>query len=563
MLEIGSVIDDTYKILNVVGKGGMSIVYLARNERANKQWAIKEIFKSDYKDFEIDKKEINMMKKLKHSHLPSIVDVIEGNGSLLIVMDYIEGRSLDQILKEQGAQPEHLVIEWAKQLCDVLIYLHSREPAIIYRDMKPANVMLKPDGTITLIDFGAAREYKPQNAKDTVSLGTRGYAAPEQYEGHGQSDARTDIYCLGVMLFQLLTGENPHHLQAIRNINAGLSSGLEAIIEKCTRVKKEERYQSCTELLYALENYWKLDIAYQKQQKKKLISFFIPLIVTCCFGISALIFGILEHQVLKSNYDAYLLAAQNSISKEDEIANYWRAINLNPSREDGYLNLLKNAFLDDGVLTTEESEQLRAILIDYGNKKQTNEVAFRVNKKGYDEFSYEAGIVYFYKFEEEENKKNAKGYFEIASKSKYLTEKQVERAKRLYQIADYYSSIGVLDEAGDTTITYLDYWEDLVSLAEGNLVEADNERTALVMYEELMTQMLSRTMEFKNAGVKQEEMLMQLENINTRLKTDFLNLNESSQAAIQEEILSLQENIILAEKIILSVYKENRYINDK
>ena len=176
MLEIGSVVDGKYKILNVIGKGGMSVVYLAMNERINKQWAIKEVMKNDYRDFSLDKKEIEMMKKLKHSHLPSIVDVIESESSLLIVMDYIEGQSLDDVFAEQGAQSEETVLEWAEQLCDVLNYLHTQDPPIIYRDMKPGNVMLKPDGSLMLIDFGAARGDKSERynfAGDTRICGAR------------------------------------------------------------------------------------------------------------------------------------------------------------------------------------------------------------------------------------------------------------------------------------------------------------------------------------------------------------------------------------------------------
>ena len=194
MLEIGSVVAGSYKILSVIGRGGMSVVYLAINERANRPWAIKEVRKGQGADLAADRKEIEMLRRLKHPNLPAIADVIEHEDSLLIVMDYIEGRSLEDILREQGAQPQEQVARWARQLCDVLFYLHTREPAVIYRDMKPANVMLKPDGEeIALIDFGAAKEYKPEKIKDTVSLGTRGYAAPEQYEEEGKSDARTDI----------------------------------------------------------------------------------------------------------------------------------------------------------------------------------------------------------------------------------------------------------------------------------------------------------------------------------------------------------------------------------
>ena len=170
MLKIGSVIDNKYKILNIVGKGGMSLIYLAMNEKANKQWAIKEIQRKGFYDFAIDKQEIEMMKRLKHPGLPAIVDVIEQKDSLLIVMDYIEGRSLEDLVLEHGPQSELQVINYAKQICDILHYLHSQNPPIIYRDMKPANVMLRPDGKLCLIDFGAAREYKPGNRKDYARL---------------------------------------------------------------------------------------------------------------------------------------------------------------------------------------------------------------------------------------------------------------------------------------------------------------------------------------------------------------------------------------------------------
>ena len=178
MLEIGSLVDGKYKILNEVGRGGMSVVYLAMNEKANKQWAIKEVRKDGIRDFEVVKQglivETDMLKKLRHPSLPSIIDVIEDEDTFLIVMDYIEGNPLSSALEEFGAQPQELVISWAKQLCDVLGYLHSQNPPIIYRDMKPANVMLKPDGNVTLIDFGTAREFKEKNLADTTCLGTVG-----------------------------------------------------------------------------------------------------------------------------------------------------------------------------------------------------------------------------------------------------------------------------------------------------------------------------------------------------------------------------------------------------
>ena len=135
MLKVGDLVDGKYKILNKVGQGGMSVVYLAMNERANKQWAIKEVRKDGVSDFEVVKQnlvaETDILKKLNHRHLPSIIDVIDMDESFLIVMDYIEGITLKQVLEREGVQPQDRVVEWAKQICDVLGYLHSRKPPIV------------------------------------------------------------------------------------------------------------------------------------------------------------------------------------------------------------------------------------------------------------------------------------------------------------------------------------------------------------------------------------------------------------------------------------------------
>lgn len=244
MVPVGTVIDGKYKILNQIGQGGMSVVYLAMNEKANKTWAVKEVRRDGMRDSQVVcqglLRETELLKKLRHPSLPSIVDVIDGEGVFFIVMDYIEGISLEARLKEQGPQAQEDVIAWGKQLCGVLGYLHRLEPPIIYRDMKPSNVMLKSDGSVTLIDFGTARELKDQGrTDDTVCLGTPGYAAPEQWGGRGQTDARTDIYCLGASLYYLLTGKNPseppYEMLPLRQVRPGLSGGLEAVLEKCTR----------------------------------------------------------------------------------------------------------------------------------------------------------------------------------------------------------------------------------------------------------------------------------------------------------------------------------------
>ena len=376
MLEIGSLVDGKYKILNKVGQGGMSVVYLAMNEKANKQWAVKEVRKDGVLDFESVKQglvaETDILKKLSHPNLPSIVDVIDTEDSFIIIMDYIQGNSLNKALEEYGAQPQENVIEWAKQLCDVLGYLHSRVPPIIYRDMKPANIMLKPDGNVTLIDFGTAREFKAKNLADTTCLGTVGYAAPEQFGGMGQTDARTDIYCLGATLYHLVTGMNPceppYEIKPIRDINPALSSGLERIILKCTQRDPNDRYQSAAELMYALEHYEEIDDIYKKKQKKKLVWFIVSCAMTLVFAATA-VWGYFAAENKKSeNYDVILKSA-------DETKDYYDAIRTDPTKTTAYLQL--NDFLvSDYVLTKAEGKELLQL---QAGLSQTNGAGYSEN----------------------------------------------------------------------------------------------------------------------------------------------------------------------------------------
>lgn len=534
MLEIGSIIDGKYKILNKIGQGGMSVVYLAMNERANKQWAIKEVRKDGTKDYEVVKQgliaETDILKRLNHPHLPSIIDVIDCDDTFLIVMDYIEGRTLDHWLKKEGAQPQERVVEWAKQICDVLGYLHSRKPPIIYRDLKPSNVMLKPDGKIMIIDFGTAREFKEQSIEDTKCLGTQGYAAPEQYGGHGQTDARTDIYNLGATMYHLLTGHNPslppYEMYPIRQWNPSLSSGLEAIVTKCTQRNPNDRYQSCAELMYALEHYDELDIEYRKQQKRKWGAFLAACSLTAVSLIGCLGFKFAENSTIKNSYDGYLRAASNAATQEEKVDYYRDAINLDPSRGDAWLSLL-DVFIDGtgtgdgGLFTQEEDVQMKEILGYTGSGNRTNESYLESNPEAYDEFSFQMGLAYFYYYGEEGNKPMSQSWFETAAESDSLEPNKVERAKRFAKIAGYSQGLDTRDLAGDSEVSYADYWDDMVELTSGDLTAIDNEQTALVMYKEMVYQIYKNALNFRQAGVTEREMMDELQNIRSTLMSGF------------------------------------------
>ena len=358
MLEIGSLLDGKYKILNKIGQGGMSVVYLAMNEKANKQWAIKEMRKEKNKNYEIMKQslitETNLLKELKHPYLPSIADIIENDDTIIIVMDYVEGRPLSDILSEEGVIEEDKVADYAIQLCDVLDYLHSQNPPIIYRDLKPANIMLRPDGKITLIDFGTARKYNYDSVSDTTCLGTIGYAAPEQFAGETlrQTDARTDIYNLGATMYHLLTGVNPseppYELYPIRRWDESLSNGLEKIILRATRKDPDKRFNDCKEMSYALQHFRDLDDSYIATQKKKIYLFAASLILSFTFFSMAIVVNGMEKREISKLYNNYLSEAALKIASagsenvvDSDILKLFRdAINISPNSTEAYIRML-------------------------------------------------------------------------------------------------------------------------------------------------------------------------------------------------------------------------------
>lgn len=260
----GMIIDGKYTLIKHIAKGGACDLYLAQEIDSGIHYAAKIVSKSnsDHKidvSLEIARQEIRMLQNLRHPAIPRIIQVVENENYICVIQDYIEGKNLNDLVDQFGPYPADHVIGWAKQICAFLAYIHSFHPPYIYRDMKPANIILQPSGYIKVIDFGIMRTYKPGKMQDTVVLGTRGYAAPEQY-GTAQSDPRTDIFGLGMTMYFLLTGDDPRNpnfnglKKPIHALNPSVPKGLEYIVEKCTRIDPNQRYQSAGELLNDLDN---------------------------------------------------------------------------------------------------------------------------------------------------------------------------------------------------------------------------------------------------------------------------------------------------------------------
>ena len=454
MLEIGSLLDGKYKILNKIGQGGMSIVYLAMNEKANKQWAIKEMRKEKNKNYEIMKQslitETNLLEELKHPYLPSIADIIECDDTIMIVMDYVEGRPLSDILTEEGTIEEDKVADYAIQLCDVLDYLHSQKPPIIYRDLKPANIMLRPDGKITLIDFGTARKYNYDSVSDTTCLGTIGYAAPEQFAGETlrQTDARTDIYNLGATMYHLLTGVNPseppYELYPIRRWDESLSNGLEKIILRATRKDPDKRFNDCKEMSYALQHFRDLDDSYIATQKKKIFSFATSLILSFTFFSMAIVVNGMEKREISKVYNNYLSEAalkiaytgSENVVDTDILKLFQDAINVSPNSTEAYIRML-DYYCDLGQ--TRNGLMAISAMIASGTGDLSNN----------DDLMMRMGQIYFLG-----NSKDIEFNIDYGTAARYFDKVNIKK----YPQAKYYSSLSKsLSEIGmDWNITVKD-----------------------------------------------------------------------------------------------------------
>lgn len=534
MLEIGSLVDGKYKILSEIGHGGMSVVYMAINEKANKTWAVKEVRKDGRMDFNIVRQglmaEIDTLKRLKHPYLPSIVDVIEDDETFIIVMDYVEGRSLDKILEEHGVQQESGVVEWAKQLCDVLGYLHSRTPAIIYRDMKPANVMLKPDGTVTLIDFGTAKNYEI-NYGETTGIGTIGYAAPEQYigSGLGRTDARTDIYCLGMTLYHLLTGQDPcRNLisdTSIRAVNPALSRGLDSIIRKCTAHQPEDRYQSCEELMHDLENYEILEPLYKKKQKRKFSIFIGTLAASVLCVAAGLTFHFAASAKASETYNNLLYEASRSVDYDTKISLYEQCMELPDmgGRKDAYLGMIQAFKENDAVFTVNEANLLDKYIMNHKDELQAN-------KRDYTEICFETGKLFWYYYDYGDGSDNQ------VTRAKSAIEwfqDVVDQAPQDYEnlgMAKAYASIGMFYRDITTNITeasdkgnYKPLFDNLTELIPAVAENADeNEIVRLELVELTRGALQQYATKFKVDGVTEQEILslyQQLEQVTDAIQT--------------------------------------------
>lgn len=268
-LPLGTMIRKRYTVVGIVGRGGLGTVYRVEDNLFEKKrvYAVKELVDQSRGARKQFSQEAKWLEGLNHPHIPKVHEYFEWEGRAYLIMDFVEGENLEQKLSRQGGRPlpEDQVLRWILPICDALQYLHTRKPPILHRDVKPANIIVSPDGHPVLVDLGIAKEHG-HGAGPTATFirkaGTEGYAPPEQYTANGQAGLWSDVYALGATLYELLTGCLPPtavervaletRLLPPRDLNSGISQHVSDAIVRALALRPGDRFQYMADFTSAL-----------------------------------------------------------------------------------------------------------------------------------------------------------------------------------------------------------------------------------------------------------------------------------------------------------------------
>ncbi len=340
MLAVNEIFNQKYRIIKSVGHGGMGTVYLSVDVSNQTTWAIKEELITE-RNKSLLFSEAEIMARVSHPAFPRFLSKIELNGFLYIIMEYVEGMTLGDIIEEKSVIEEPKVIDWFKQACLALQYLHGLKTPIVYRDFKPSNIMLDTNGRIRIIDLGIALEYRGDGAKAEIAVLTKGYAAPEQYNKRYKLDERTDIYALAVTMHYMITGKNPntppYEFEPVRKLQKNTSRAIERILKKCLQPNPDKRYANVGLLLNDLNRIDEMQKQLVSRIKKQRIaaSSILGMIIVIAVVIYAIILNVQMKTIEK--YYSYLEQATGANTLEEAQAAASLAIDISPENPDAYI----------------------------------------------------------------------------------------------------------------------------------------------------------------------------------------------------------------------------------
>ena len=537
-------INGKYRLTEYIAGGGMSDVYLAEEIKTGDIYAVKVINREggNVKELINLKHIIEYTEKLKKLNHPSIVafkEVIDCGYTVYIVMEYVKGISLDKVTEQYGAVQEEKVLKWSAELADALNYLHSQKPPVIYRDMKPSNVMLEDDGTVKIIDFDISREEK-KGQGDTTILGTRGYAPPEQYSG--KTDRRSDIYALGMTMYHLITGTMPDSWESCVRpsiINPLVSDGTEAIILKATDPDPDKRYQNCDEMLYDILHPENAGKEYRKEIRRKLNLFTVTLILTCLFSLLSA--GCFVYGRISDNNAYEILTARVNSSQS-----YIYAAYIYPGKADAYLKLLET-YEERGSFGHKESNEFLRL---YNSKKEY----MKRNDSRIAYLNYKAGLMYFNYYEGESfSEKILKAYpffrenHENMKHLKDFPERNLSEA--YYEICSFYKTY-ILKSSSVSEADFNDY-SGLINTLKSTDKNIGNAEAydRLVLYNSIFMFVYSERHNLASVNYDYESLISFLDHIYEEVKETDVRKEQSLK--LKEEV---QQNYVLYRDAVKKAY---------
>lgn len=516
------VLNGRFEIEKCIHSRGMANVYVVRDMNLGKRWCLKEIIKSDAGKSDIEYvsllQEAKILRSVSHSGIPRITDTAEDGDSLMIVEDFVEGITLSKCILSKGAIRQDIAVQWMKQLCQIIMYLHGLKTPILYRDMKPDNVIIQQDGNIKLLDYGTGVIiYKEGQLPHGYAMGTAGYAAPEQTKKNLPCDLRSDIYGLGMTYYSMLTGLNMagvprEKVQDVEVINPNVSKGLAYVVNKCIQVNPDDRYQDCNELLYALQNYETGDEGYRRTAVRKIAITASVLALSVVMMLCSLLFYNAGLKESEEEYKNALLVAEQSGRLED----YDKAISLYPDRLEPYFGYISSIKVDGTFSLEEEAGLLGHINPNLASIKDASL---------YGNLAFEIGRLYwFYYGSDLGGQVQSIRWFKDASSAGY----EVEMSEVYYNLGVFHRDIAIsIKEANDVGM-YAEYWNGLLSAKSVNAGDIITLQTNLAIAKCISNYAYS----LKRDGVSYEEVIKEVQDLTLFSKTFYV--GDSSVAVVQE-----------------------------
>lgn len=542
-----------YRLLRKLGEGGFGEVYLAVDSRTDRFCAAKKLSEESGGSF----RELWMMKKLRNPHLPQIYDVLNEEEGCWMIMEYIRGIRFDRYLEGDRTLPEVQTLETAIQLSEVLCYLQEQDPPIFHLDIKPGNLIRARDGTIRLVDFGAAFSKPFPMANE----GTVGYAAPEQYDKNAVKDAWTDIYGAGAAIYRLVSGKT-YRKNLSGNRVPGCGEAFSAVILKCLREQPKDRFQSARELRTALVAVRR---SYGREKAKKqllsALAFMLPAAALCV--------TVFPDTLNFSSDEAWsvtkLLEEAKVSTKGESQEMYRKAAFMEPGNPEVYLEYLQDAGRD-GVFSESEELFLREILhtVPLGSQ-DTNEESLKQDHEAYGKTAAAIGGMYLYEYSGTDASRIAGGWF---AKAVEAGEKMMDERSR-QKTADRVTSeeegwlkearyclkmlsVEELDGAGQEreTVRILEWWR---GLKEGKefLGQDQNSLLRLHRIRDTVWKVAFRIADLRKAGIESNQIREEIRDRIRLAEQLSLGAGDSEDAGRKEAVRKVYDQIREAEQAVL------------